>query len=57
MFQYLPAPAMNRYLRPAYIMPAIYLHRDPVDFHKGETRPQRFSRAFDHGGKPRERGT
>lgn len=26
---------MNRYLRPAYDMPAIYLYRDPVDFRKG----------------------
>ncbi len=25
---------MNRYLRPAYDMPQIYLYRDPVDFRK-----------------------
>lgn len=53
----LPAPVMNRYLRPAYVMPAIYLHRDPLDFREGETQPRRFGRAFDHGGKQRECGT
>lgn len=25
---------MNRYLRPSYTMPSIYLYRDPVDFRK-----------------------